>query len=1031
MTIGLMIQIKENISAISRTQYLCITEWFNNQHRGVYTVQPYTAYQSVMITTLILFIGMIVTGQSASAKNLEIKNDRLLLRQHDLYLPVSLDCPVFITDKGAFGKDVKPVSLVGKAAGKRPMEAVYTPIPLPGSGQLTVKLYLQWSAKENLLRKWASYRIDDAKEPLLIKEILLDDIDLAGLSTKPLSKQPVFQPPFSYPVYLDGFFAGVEFPTAITQISGNRLIIGHNPGLKMKPCVAYETRKAVYGICKPGNEWQTFKRYIDSHRPTPRGRFINYNHWWSTPPRANEADILGIMDQFRKNLYIENHFAFDSFCIDCGWPDTKAVWEMDKTNFPNGFMKIEKAASEMGTDLGIWISPSSCYEFVLDGEAARKQGYEGISTAAGNGAYFGLCLGGERYQSKFKRELVHMVSRWDLKSVKFDGYIPICNATDHGHEPGELSAEAIASGMIDAFQAAKKANPNVWLRPTCFGYNASPWWLNYTNSVLGIHGDDSPYGRVPCPVYRESFTTAKDFFNLQGAEWHPISMAAEEVMGLTHQTNESFMNDAVNVIMRGGEFVALYLNPKYMGDRRWKMLADVLKWSRENAGILGTTEPLLPLSWQNGKCPRIADVPMPREPYGYIHCKGNRGLVLLRNPWIATASYLFRLDSTTGLSDSASGMSAVSIYPEPRVYGRDLKSGDTLEVRLAPYETLVLSLESIEPPDDLPDLIRSPQKYVKAIGTHSDMRRVEFDTSEPAFGPSSTSLMGDASSGILLNLDTNVTIGAPGAELLILMEGKVSPSIPATILKINGKPQIMAASISDAGWAASMLPVPEHWTFMSAPLSKGGNSVSLELTAGGDCEKISAWVWVTKPGNAKPDAYPNPLPQPETISVDGMCLMDPVDISTIPSAAIKLERPYERIDGVYMDTLEPASITQGWGTLQRNKSVWEKPIVIAARSFMRGLGTSSQTKIEYVLDGKYRRFQSWVGADWATSPSVSFEVWVDGQKKWDSGVMRRDDTAKWADVDISGARSLVLVVGDAGDGIMGDHADWADAKLLY
>jgi len=145
---------------------------------------------------------------------------------------------------------------------------------------------------------------------------------------------------------------------------------------------------------------------------------------------------------------------------------------------------------------------------------------------------------------------------------------------------------------------------------------------------------------------------------------------------------------------------------------------------------------------------------------------------------------------------------------------------------------------------------------------------------------------------------------------------------------------------------------------------------------------------------------------------------------------VKAQRPVEQIDGVFMDAIEPAAITQGWGTLQRNKSVWERPLTIAGRRFARGLGTSSQTRIAYALDGGYRRFQSWVGADGATSPSVTFEVWVDGQKKWESGLMRRDDAAKWTDVDVTGARSLELVVGDAGDGITADHADWAGARLL-
>ena len=992
----------------------------------------YILFPPMLITAFVLITGGIAMGQSASPKHVEMKDGCLLLRQGGLHLPVSLDCPIFVTDRGTLGIGTKPANVTGEIAGKRPMQVTYKPIPLADSGQLVVKLYLQWSSSENVLRKWASFQMVDAEKPMLVKEIVLDDVDLSKLPTKLLAKQAVFQPPFSYPVFLDGFFAGVEFPTAATRIESNHVIVGHNPGLRMQTGVPHETRKAVYGVCNPGDEWQTFKRYIDSHRPEPRGRSINYNHWWSTPGRANEADILGVMEEFRKNLYVCNSFSFDSFCIDCGWPDPKTVWEMDKTNFPDGFTRVREAASKMGTDLGIWISPSSCYDFVLDGECAKQQGYETIPLAPGMGPWnkFPLCLGGKRYQSKLSRQVVYMVTHWGLRSIKFDGYIPTCTATDHGHEPGALSAEAIAAGMVDVFLAARKANPNVWLRPTCFGKDPSPWWLFYANSVTGSYGDDSPFGRVPSPVYRESYTSARDYFNMQGAAWHPISMSAEEVLGLIHQTNEPFMNDAVAVVMRGGEFLPLYLNPKYMGGRRWEMLAGLLQWSRKNSGILGETEPLLPISWQNGQCPRIADVPMPREPYGYIHCKGNRGLVLLRNPWIATTSYSLKLDGGSGLSSKTSRISAVSLYPEPRIYGKNLKFGDTLQVRLAPYETLVLSLAPSQRLDGLPDVSVTPRRYLNATVTRHDLKKVEFDTSEPAFGPSSTSLIGDAASGIRLNLDASVTVDPPGAELLILMEGKSSPSVPVSSLTINGRVQAMTESISDAGWAASVLPVPEHWTFMRAPLSQGSNAVSLELTAGSDCSRMSAWVWATKPGSGKPHAYPNALPEPETISVDGVSLLEPADTDAMPADGVKAERPVERIDGVFMDVLEPASITQGWGTLQKNKSVWEKPITIAEKQFARGLGTSSQTRIVYALDGRYRRFQSWVGADWATSPSVTFEVWVDGRKKWESGVMRRDDAAKWTDVDVSGARSLELVVGDAGDGITGDHADWAGARLL-
>jgi hypothetical protein len=132
---------------------------------------------------------------------------------------------------------------------------------------------------------------------------------------------------------------------------------------------------------------------------------------------------------------------------------------------------------------------------------------------------------------------------------------------------------------------------------------------------------------------------------------------------------------------------------------------------------------------------------------------------------------------------------------------------------------------------------------------------------------------------------------------------------------------------------------------------------------------------------------------------------------------------------VFLDALAPVSVKQGWGTLQKNRSVWEKPMVINGRQFIRGLGTHAPSRIVFALEGKYRRFQTWAGADGHTYPTVTFEVWVDGVKRWHSGLMTRDTAAAWIDIDVSAAKRLELVVGDAGD-FMGDHADWAEARLL-
>lgn len=104
-------------------------------------------------------------------------------------------------------------------------------------------------------------------------------------------------------------------------------------------------------------------------------------------------------------------------------------------------------------------------------------------------------------------------------------------------------------------------------------------------------------------------------------------------------------------------------------------------------------------------------------------------------------------------------------------------------------------------------------------------------------------------------------------------------------------------------------------------------------------------------------------------------------------------------------------------------------------SFERGIGAHATSTIVYDLTDKdYAYFSSYVGVDrqmFNSVGSVSFEVYVDGEKKFDSGLMTGKTPMKYVEVDINGAKELKLVVTDGGNGIGSDHATWGDAKLHF
>ncbi|MGG7142120.1 NPCBM/NEW2 domain-containing protein [Clostridium nigeriense] len=145
-------------------------------------------------------------------------------------------------------------------------------------------------------------------------------------------------------------------------------------------------------------------------------------------------------------------------------------------------------------------------------------------------------------------------------------------------------------------------------------------------------------------------------------------------------------------------------------------------------------------------------------------------------------------------------------------------------------------------------------------------------------------------------------------------------------------------------------------------------------------------------------------------------------------------------DYTYLTDLNWKSANSGWNSVNKDKAVSGNKLGLTnddgqAVYYDKGIGTHATSTIIYDLTDKdYSYFTSFVGVDRAmhgSVGSVKFEVYVDGEKQFDSGVMNSGDAKKYVEIDINGAKELKLVVTDGGNGIGSDHATWGDAKLHF
>ncbi|MFJ8848912.1 NPCBM/NEW2 domain-containing protein [Streptomyces sp. NPDC102437] len=157
--------------------------------------------------------------------------------------------------------------------------------------------------------------------------------------------------------------------------------------------------------------------------------------------------------------------------------------------------------------------------------------------------------------------------------------------------------------------------------------------------------------------------------------------------------------------------------------------------------------------------------------------------------------------------------------------------------------------------------------------------------------------------------------------------------------------------------------------------------------------------------------------------------------STVPLRADVVVAPPS--GGGYLSDLPQLSASNGWGPVEKDTSNGESgagdgnPLTIGGEVFTKGLGVHAYSAVEFYTGGACGTVTARVGVDdeKGARGTVAFEVWADGTKVASTGVLTNAMPAQPLAADVSGAQVVRLVVGDGGDGVDSDHADWADLRI--
>lgn len=241
------------------------------------------------------------------------------------------------------------------------------------------------------------------------------------------------------------------------------------------------------------------------------------------------------------------------------------------------------------------------------------------------------------------------------------------------------------------------------------------------------------------------------------------------------------------------------------------------------------------------------------------------------------------------------------------------------------------------------------------------------------------------------------------AVMYRVSEGARGPQVPAVTLAppvvaqdgpdggfaYPGEPVTVVATFTNDGQTPTRgtrleLTAPEGWT-VSDPVRDLG-------TVPRDREVTAEWT-VTAPADAEPGA------QPLSVTASYQAAGRRSGSTTTEGVAVVLNRGM-----TYLSDVAWRSATNGYGPVKLDQNYYGDPLVINGVTYEKGLWTNAEAELIYDLRGACSRLTADLGIDdsQGAAGSVVYEVWADGARVFDSGLVTATTPTVALDVDLHG-----------------------------
>ncbi len=538
----------------------------------------------------------------------------------------------------------------------------------------------------------------DQSDSRVLDFIYLDDIGIINSKTHfgadrvEGSEIPPQWAVLGQPFYIDSLFFGCEFPGADSRIVHGvgrvKYYLGKNVGRHFVCPVT------VMGAAKDNTIQEVrkaFFEYLDFIRVPSPLRF-QYNTWFDKMGKISESSVKDSFDAVNTALISHGIPQLDAYVLDDGWCNYKApFWKCNK-NFPNGIAPLAQQCADMGSSLGLWLSPRGGY--------TKSKRFAKSIQAAGNGFLNteseDICVASARYVALVGDYLVEQLKEHHLSYLKLDGFaLKPCRDETHDHAVGGDSDLYYATDLLEKWaevlqkiRHSGEDGEKVWINLTSF-LNPSPWWLQWANSVwlqnsddIGFAENNEEQSRLDAEItyrdarYYDCLCTRSVQLPLDAFYNHePIYGKSAKV----EYTDAEFEKYLFWCAVRGQALNEFYFSPEIMSEEKWQALRRVMRFQRESADLL-----------RHGMF--IGGNPEENNVYGYIGWSENgEGIIALRNPDAEPSPLTLTLNKLMGAPENLADMRVEYPFGTPADTQNVLFSyNDKLSFTLAPYEIKIL-----------------------------------------------------------------------------------------------------------------------------------------------------------------------------------------------------------------------------------------------------------------------------------------------------------------------------------------------------